>query len=84
LHDFSQLGGTLIMHYRIIQLNYCIIQPYALEQGIIIIIITIGCTAMGGPWPPQAKVASDLYNDSRPPVSTTQFSCVFLYPVNPS
>ena len=30
---------------------------------IIIIIITtiIGSTALGGPWPPQANVASDLY-----------------------
>jgi hypothetical protein len=32
---------------------------------IIIIIITIiimGCTALSGPWPPQANVASDLYH----------------------
>jgi len=28
---------------------------------IIIIIIIIGSTALGGPWPPQANVASDLY-----------------------
>jgi hypothetical protein len=26
-----------------------------------IIIIIIGCTALGGPWPLQANVASDLY-----------------------
>jgi hypothetical protein len=28
---------------------------------IIIIIIMIGSTALGGPWPSQANVASDLY-----------------------
>jgi hypothetical protein len=28
---------------------------------IIIIIIIIGSTALGGPWPPQTNVASDLY-----------------------
>jgi len=28
---------------------------------IIIIIINIGSTALGGPWPPQGNVASDLY-----------------------
>jgi hypothetical protein len=115
-------------------------------------IIIIGSTALGGPWPPQANVASDLYPghspaattildilprrplswtlscsdlylghspaapsfldilpqgpltwtfsrsdlypghstaatsilDILPPISTTQFPCVFLYPVDPS
>jgi hypothetical protein len=35
---------------------------------IIIIIIVIGSKALGGPWPPQANVASDLY-PGHPPVS---------------
>ena len=30
------------------------------------IIITIGFTALGGPWPPQANVASDLYPGHSP------------------
>ena len=46
------------------------------------IIIIIGFTNLGGPWTPQAIVANDLYPVH--PVSTTQFPCVFLYPVNPS
>jgi len=45
---------------------------------IIIIIIIIGSAAMGGPWPPQANVASDLYPGHPPanfynPVSLHQF-----------
>jgi len=35
---------------------------------IIIIIIIIGSTALGGPWPPQANVTSDLY-PGHPPAS---------------
>jgi len=31
-----------------------------------IIIIIIGSTALGGPWPPQANVASDLYSGHPP------------------
>jgi len=49
---------------------------------IIITIIIIGCIALGGPWPPQANVASDLEVLGIPqPFSTTQFPCVFLYTV---
>jgi len=33
---------------------------------IIIIIIIIGSTTVGGPWPPQANVASDLYSGHPP------------------
>jgi hypothetical protein len=52
---------------------------------IIIIIITIVSTALGGTWPPQANVVSDLYPGyPYTPISTTQFPCVFLYPINPS
>jgi hypothetical protein len=46
----------------------------------IIIIIIIGSTALGGPWPPQANVASNLYPRQPQPISTTQFPCVFLCP----
>jgi len=35
---------------------------------VIIIIIIIGSTALGGPWPPQANAASDLYS-GHPPIS---------------
>jgi hypothetical protein len=44
------------------------------SQGLIIIII-IGSTALGGPWPPQADVASDLY-PGHPPANF--YNPVFL------
>jgi hypothetical protein len=47
---------------------------------IIIIIIIIGSTTLGGAWPPQANVTSDSILGILPPVSATQFLCVFLYP----
>jgi len=46
-------------------------------------IIIIGSTALDGPWPPQANVASDSILGSHQSISTTYFPCVFLYPVNP-
>ena len=38
------------------------------DAKIINIIIIIGSTALGGPWPPQANAASDLYS-GHPPIS---------------
>jgi hypothetical protein len=49
---------------------------------VIIIIIIIGSTAPGGPWPRQANVTSDSILRICPPISKTQFPCIFLYPVN--
>jgi len=46
------------------------------------IIIIIGSAALGGPWPTQANITSILC--IRQLISTTQFLCVFLYPLNPS
>jgi len=39
-----------------------------IRQQIIIIIIIIGSTALGGPWSPRANVGSDLYS-GHPPVN---------------
>jgi len=51
----------------------------------VISIITIGYTVLSGPWNPLANVVSDLYlGHPRTQISTTQFPCLFLYPVNPS
>jgi hypothetical protein len=33
---------------------------------IIIIVVVVGCTALGKPWPPQANVASNLYPGQPP------------------
>jgi len=41
---------------------------------IITIIIIIGSTALGGPWPPHANVASDLYPGHSPTIFYNPFS----------
>jgi hypothetical protein len=52
------------------QFTRTIIRHFLLQQFIIIIIVVVvtGSTALGGPWPPQANVAGDLY-PGQPPAS---------------
>jgi hypothetical protein len=33
---------------------------------IVVVVVVVGSTALGGPWPPQANVASDLYPGQPP------------------
>jgi hypothetical protein len=55
-----------------------------IPDKIVIIIIIIGSTALGGPWPPQANVASDIYPGHPPANFNNPVSYVFFYPFNPS
>jgi len=50
------------------QFTRTIIRHFLLQQFIIIIIIAIDCTALGGPRAPQTNVASDHY-PGHPPAS---------------
>jgi len=47
-------------------------------------IIINSSTALGGPWTPQANVASDLYPGQLPANFYNPVSLRILYPVNPS
>ena len=48
-----------------------------------IIIIIIGCTALGRPWPPQTNVASDLY-PGHPPANFSNTVSLCLPPPSQS
>jgi hypothetical protein len=41
---------------------------------VIIVVVVVGSTALGGPWPPQAHVASDLYPGQPPAIFYNPFS----------
>jgi hypothetical protein len=47
---------------------------------IIVIVVAVGCTALGGPWPPQANIASAFYPE-HPPANF--YNQVFLCPPPP-
>jgi hypothetical protein len=64
--------------------NYVTSRIFIVSPRIVINIIIIGSTALGGPWPPSANVTSDLYPGHPPANFYNPVSLRLPPPVNPS